>query len=167
MTPERSEYVDFSEPFIDTSLAILVRKDYGTNITSFADLANQTDIPYGAITYGSTMHSLSQSEDTVSKTLYEQMQNNPERLTNSIRDGVERVKNNRYAYILEASSAKYLVGQDCSLKYIEETHFPKHYAIALAKNSVHKEKFDSAIRQLKSSGELDIIYNKYWRKCQE
>ena len=159
--------MDFTEPFIDTSLAILVRKDYGTNITSFADLANQTDSPYGALNHGSTMHSLSQSEDTLAKQMYENMQNNPEVMTKSIWEGVERVKNSRYAYILEASSAKYLVGQDCSLKYIEETYFPKHYALALTKNSVHKEKFNTAIRQLKSSGELDTIYNKYWRKCQQ
>ena len=167
MTEWRSQYVDFTEPFIDTSLAILVRKDYGTNITSFADLANQTDIPYGALKFGSTTHSLSRSEDPVLKTMYEQMLTNPEVMTKSISDGLQRVENSRYAFIMEAIAAKYLVGQDCSLKYIEESYYPRHYAMALPKNSVYKEKFDSAIKQLKSSGKLDTIYNKYWLKCQQ
>ena len=159
--------MDFTEPFIDTSMAFIVRKDYGTNITSFADLANQTDISYGMLKVGRNIELMSESEDPVLKAMYERMQNNSEVMTNSNREGVGRARNNRYAYIMEASSAKYLIGHDCGFKYIEETYFPKQYAIALAKNSVHKEKFNTAIRQLKSSGELDTIYNKYWRKCQQ
>ena len=92
---------------------------------------------------------------------------NPEVLVTDYKEGIEKVKTTPFAFIIEKTSAEFIVGSDCDLTYIEDQNnlHNRQFAIALPKNSPHLEKFNSAIRQLKSSGRVETLMDRYRRKC--
>src|SRR5699024_4897855 len=85
------------------------------------------------------------------------------------REGVEKVKRERYAFIAESPFVEYVVQRDCSLAAIDDRrkHFQFEYAIAVPQGSPLKNRFSKAIRALRKSGRLAELKDKYWKsdKC--
>ncbi len=135
---------------------------------SFKDLADQHEILYGSYRMGSTYNSFSESRDPTIRKMYLYMARNPDVLVDNAKDGVDRVNNSRYAFIIESTFAEFLSGMYCNLTYIEDklNHFPRQYAIALPKDSSLKQSFNNAIKKLKANGTLNRLKAKYWsNKC--
>jgi len=169
VTDERKEFIDFTEPFMDSNLVILINTENAKNISSFQDLADQTDIEYGVIRWGMTYRLFSQSSDPVIRKMYLKMASNPENLLKNSKVGIDRVIGSRFAFIMESPTAEYLCGRYCDLTYIDDKtkYFVRHYAIAMPKDSVYTTEFSSAISQLKASGRLTQLKAKYWpNRCQ-
>ena len=145
----------------------MIHKNNAKNIHSFADLAQQTDIEYGAILMGSTYREFSLSTDPTLAALYRNMTNNPANLVQNRTEGVERVNNTNYAFFVERIFAEYVTGLHCDLTYIDDPnkYMPRQYAIALNKGSNYTERFNSAIKQLKLRQKIDSLKNRYWKKC--
>jgi ABC-type amino acid transport substrate-binding protein len=164
VTDARKKYVDFTEPFIETGISALIHKSNIGNMKSFKDLADQHEILYGSYRMGSTYNSFSESRDPTIRKMYLYMARNPDVLVDNSKEGVNRVNNSRYAFIIETSLAEFLSGKYCNLTYIEDklSHFPRQYAIALPKDSPLKKSFNNAIKELKASGTLDRLEAKYW-----
>ena len=96
------------------------------------------------------------------------MEANPNNYFRSLySEGVQRVKAFPFALITETSFAEYITGYNCDLTYIvdENNIFSHQYAMAVQKNSVYLDKFNTAIRQLKANGKIDRLRNRYWKKC--
>ncbi len=96
------------------------------------------------------------------------MANNPDNFVRTLSEGVDKVNTTRYALFVEKTFAEYITGINCNLTYIDDpnNYFPQQYAIALNKNSTYLEQFNSAIRQLKTNGNVtEALKNRYWKKC--
>lgn len=56
-------------------------------------------------------------------------------MTASNNDGIERVKNDNYAFFMESSSIEYAVERDCKLKGVGSLLDEKGYGIAMKKGT--------------------------------
>ena len=114
---------------------------------------------------GATSQQLSQSSDPTIRKMYTQMLREPEVFVNNAKEGVDRVNNTNYAFLVEGTFAEFLSGMYCELSYVEDrtNYFPRKFAIATPKGSMYTEKFSSEIRKMKKSGQLDKIKARYWR----
>jgi hypothetical protein len=165
----RKKFVDFTEPFMENSIAILINKKNAKNIHSFKDLAD-SDIKYGTYKMGSTYTLFWQSNDPTIRRMYTHMTRHPDDMVNNAKDGVDKVNGTRFAFLVESSFAEFLSGMYCDLTFIVDrnNYFPRQYAIALPKDSSYLNKFDHAIRRLKKSGQLDRIKGRYWKdRCED
>lgn len=62
------------------------------------------------------------------------MQANPQVMTSSNDEGVERVMNNNYAYIMESTSIEYIVQRNCEVTSVGGLLDSKGYGIAMRKS---------------------------------
>ena len=91
VTVKRKEFVDFSEPFMETNLSILIRKEFADNITSFKDLSEQTFIRYGIMKCCSTRQYFAQSNDSTIQKMYQYLEANPDNYVLGNKHGIEKV----------------------------------------------------------------------------
>ena len=145
----------------------MIHKNNAKIIHSFADLAQQTDIEYGAVLMGSTYRELSLSTDPTLTSLYNHIKINPANLVSSLIEGIERVNSTKYAIIVEKTFAEYMTGLHCDLTYIDDpnNYIPRQFAIALNKDSNYTNWINEKIKYLKTSGKIDGLRNRYWKKC--
>lgn len=170
VTDVRKKFVDFTDPFIETGIGILIHKRNAKNIRSFRDLADQTDVKYGTYRMSSTANLFAQSSDPVIRRMNAEMTRNPDVFVGNAKEGVDRVNTTRYAFLVESTLAEFLSKIYCDLQYIEDqvNYFPRQYAIAMPKDSIYTQKFNSALKKLKQNGQLDKIKARYWRdRCSE
>jgi glutamate receptor, ionotropic, invertebrate len=74
-------------------------------ISNVEDLANANGaIKYGAKGDGSTYNFFKDAEYPVYQKMYQFMSSNPDLLTSSNPEGLDRVKNENYAYFMESTS---------------------------------------------------------------
>ena len=170
VTDQRKGYVDFTEPIIETGIAILISRTNAQNISSFADLAQQSTIKYGIIRGGATQKLFALSSDPTMKAMFKVMAETPDSFVTSTWIAVDRVNSSSFAFIGEKSTFQYIAGHDCeSLAIVEDPNhtYPRNFAIALPKGSKHTLAFNSAINELKANGAMDRIKNKYWKTCDQ
>lgn len=162
----RARFVDFTLPFMEYGLAALIRRDilerYGNHIRTFKDLSEQTTIRYGVKKHGANLP-LFHDSPTVAK-MYSYMDTHPSVFVDGEREGLQRVKHERYAFISESPFVEYIVQRDCDLVAIDDRrrNFQFEYAIVVAKNSPLKNRFNRAIRQLRNDGKLRELKERYW-----
>ncbi|KAI2811080.1 hypothetical protein RDWZM_002109 [Blomia tropicalis] len=165
----RARFVDFTLPFMEFGLSALVRKEFVSDgrIRSFKDLSEQTELKYGVKKVGANLP-LFHNSPVVAK-MYSFMDTHPSVFVSGEREGVEKVKREKYAFIAESPFVEYVVQRDCSLAAIDDRrkNFQFEYAIAVPLNSPLKNRFSKAIRQLKRNGRLQELKDKYWKsdKC--
>lgn len=149
---------------MDYGLSALVRRDVlqGHNIRNFKDLSEQTSISYGVKKHGANLP-LFHDSPVVAK-MYSYIDTHPSVFVEGEREGLLKVKREKYAFITESTFAEYVVQRDCDLLAIDDRrkHFQFEYAIAVAKNSPLKDRFSKAIRQLRQSGRIKELKQKYW-----
>lgn len=149
MTDEREEVMDFSEPYYDAGIQILVREDSG--ITSFADLADKT---------------LAIKEGTASLTYVEEHYPNAKIVTFSTIDEayLEVQRGAADATIFDAPNMLYYVSQNpsCGCKVVGELEDACQYGILFPAGSENKEYFDAALEKFREDGTYDEIYNKWF-----
>ena len=72
-------------------------------IASFDDLASQTDIKYGFLAGGAVYVYFKFSKNAVDQRIFQAVTKDPSLLVNSNAEGVERVRNENYAFISEST----------------------------------------------------------------
>ncbi|OTF69206.1 glutamate receptor, ionotropic kainate 2-like protein, partial [Euroglyphus maynei] len=96
--------------------------------------------------------------------MYSYMDTHPSVFVDGEREGLQRVKQERYAFITESPFVEYIVQRECDLVAIDDRrrNFQFEYAIALPKNSPLKGRFNRAIRQLRNDGRIQELKQRYW-----
>lgn len=83
-------------------------------------------------------------------------------LVNSTSEGIRRVRQGGYAYLLESTTSEYVRQRDCSLMQIGDLLDSKGYGFGLQLNSKWTDSISSAILKLQEEGKVAQLYNKWW-----
>ena len=128
-----------------------------------------SDYAYGCIKDGNTYRYLTEVAegaefDAIRK--YFQTDEGEQNLVNSTSAGVERVRNEKYAFIMESMQALHEVNNpkngQCDLMTVGQPFGLRSYGFALKQGSDHREAFHHAILDLQQSGTLEYLEKKWW-----
>ncbi|KAK6633919.1 hypothetical protein RUM44_004526 [Polyplax serrata] len=135
-----------------------------TPIENAADLAEQTEISYGTLEGGSTMTFFRDSKIGIYQKMWTFMDSKrPSVFVSSYEEGVKRVLEGNYAFLMESTMLDYVVQRDCNLTQIGGLLDSKGYGIATPKGSPWRDKISLAILELQEKGITQILYDKWWK----
>ncbi|XP_030081704.1 glutamate receptor ionotropic, kainate 2 isoform X5 [Drosophila hydei] len=135
-----------------------------TPIESAADLADQTEIQYGTLEGGSTMTFFRDSKIGIYQKMWRYMENRKTSVfVKTYEDGIKRVMEGNYAFLMESTMLDYAVQRDCNLTQIGGLLDSKGYGIATPKGSPWRDKISLAILELQEKGIIQILYDKWWK----
>ncbi|XP_046833822.1 glutamate receptor ionotropic, kainate 2-like isoform X3 [Vespa crabro] len=157
-------------------LAIAVNIPSFTNVE---ELAKQKVIKYGAKSGGSTFeffknyaNSKEASYQTY-KDMYNYMMSNDDVLTKDNDEGLTKVLQENYAFLMESSSIEYIIQRECNVTKVGGLLDQKGYGIAMRKDSSYRHQLNTAILKLQESGRITELKKKWWTqkrgggKCEE
>lgn len=101
-----------------------------TPIENVEDLAAQNKISYGTLESGSTMTFFRDSRIETYQKMWRFMENRPNVFVGSYDEGVARVLEGNYAFLMESTMLDYMVQRDCNLTQIGGLLDSKGYGIA-------------------------------------
>ncbi|NLP40644.1 MAG: basic amino acid ABC transporter substrate-binding protein [Veillonellaceae bacterium] len=150
ITDERSQKVNFSQPYYKSGLSIVVKKD-NTTINSFKDLEGKRI----AVQIGTTSAKEAQK---IKNAQVREFNSNSEAYMELVNGGADAVVNdlpvNQY-YLAQTD------GKDAKL--VGEVANAEDYGLAVAKNNKElADKVNKALDELKKNGEYDKIYQKWF-----
>ncbi|KAK5910680.1 hypothetical protein CgunFtcFv8_004921 [Champsocephalus gunnari] len=132
-------------------------------IESPDDLADQTNIQYGTIHGGSTMTFFMNSRYQTYQRMWNYMYSKqPSVFVKSTEEGIARVINSKYAFLMESTMNKYYRSLNCNLTQIGGLLDTKGYGIGMALGSPYKEEITLGILQLQESNRLEILKRRWW-----
>uniref|UniRef100_A0A8C7CRJ8 Glutamate receptor n=1 Tax=Oncorhynchus kisutch TaxID=8019 RepID=A0A8C7CRJ8_ONCKI len=132
-------------------------------IESVDDLADQTAIEYGTMHGGSTMTFFQNSRYQTYQRMWNFMHSKqPSVFVKSTEEGIARVVNSNYAYLLESTMNEYYRQRNCNLTQIGGLLDTKGYGIGMPVGSVYRDEFDLAILKLQEDNRLEILKRKWW-----
>uniref|UniRef100_A0A8C1HEW8 Glutamate receptor n=1 Tax=Cyprinus carpio carpio TaxID=630221 RepID=A0A8C1HEW8_CYPCA len=132
-------------------------------IESVDDLADQTAIQYGTMHGGSTMTFFQNSRYQTYQRMWNFMYSKqPSVFVKSTEEGIARVLNSNYAYLLESTMNEYYRQRNCNLTQIGGLLDTKGYGIGMPLGSVYRDEFDLAILKLQEENRLEILKRKWW-----
>ncbi|XP_021925438.1 glutamate receptor ionotropic, kainate 2 isoform X1 [Zootermopsis nevadensis] len=135
-----------------------------TPIENAADLAEQTEISYGTLEGGSTMTFFRDSKIGIYQKMWRFMDSKrPSVFVSSYEEGVTRVLDGNYAFLMESTMLDYAVQRDCNLTQIGGLLDSKGYGIATPKGSPWRDKISLAVLELQEKGIIQILYDKWWK----
>lgn len=149
ITEERKKSIDFSDPYYDSGLILMVHKD-NTEIRSIADVDGKTV----GTRQGSTSH------DYLREHTEAEIEAFPG-IVNAYLD----VKNKRLdAALYDLPNVKYSIAQngDGKLKTVGDVLQGQSYGIAFPKGSELVDDVNQALKTLKENGTYDELYKKYF-----
>ncbi|XP_044316488.1 glutamate receptor ionotropic, kainate 2 isoform X2 [Drosophila rhopaloa] len=133
-------------------------------IESASDLADQTEISYGTLEGGSTMTFFRDSKIGIYQKMWRYMENRKAAVfVKTYEDGIKRVMEGSYAFLMESTMLDYAVQRDCNLTQIGGLLDSKGYGIATPKGSPWRDKISLAILELQEKGIIQILYDKWWK----
>ncbi|KAI3353755.1 hypothetical protein L3Q82_004987 [Scortum barcoo] len=141
-------------------------------IESVDDLADQTAIEYGTMHGGSTMTFFQNSRYQTYQRMWNFMHSKqPSVFVKSTEEGIARVLNSNYAYLLESTMNEYYRQRNCNLTQIGGLLDTKGYGIGMPlvnlaplfpAGSVYRDEFDLAILKMQEDNRLEILKRKWW-----
>ncbi|XP_065350070.1 glutamate receptor ionotropic, kainate 2 isoform X4 [Cloeon dipterum] len=135
-----------------------------TPIENAAELAEQTEITYGTLEGGSTKTFFRDSKIGIYQKMWRFMESKrPSVFVDSYEEGIKRVLEGNYAFLMESTMLDYAVQRDCNLTQIGGLLDSKGYGIATPKGSPWRDKISLAILELQEKGTIQILYDKWWK----
>ncbi|KAM7421160.1 hypothetical protein PAMA_015358 [Pampus argenteus] len=132
-------------------------------IESPDDLADQTNIEYGTIHGGSTMTFFMNSRYQTYQRMWNYMNSKqPSVFVKSTEEGIVRVVNSKYAFLLESTMNEYHRGLNCNLTQIGGLLDTKGYGIGMPLGSPFRDEITLAILQLQENNRLEILKRRWW-----
>ncbi|XP_048850130.1 glutamate receptor ionotropic, kainate 5-like isoform X1 [Brienomyrus brachyistius] len=132
-------------------------------IKSPDDLADQTNIQYGTIHGGSTMTFFMNSRYQTYQRMWNYMYSKqPSVFVKSTEEGVARVLNSKYAFLLESTMNEYHRRLNCNLTQIGGLLDTKGYGIGMPLGSPFRDEITLAILQLQENNRLEILKRRWW-----
>ncbi|KAH8269756.1 hypothetical protein KR018_000414 [Drosophila ironensis] len=137
-------------------------------IENAEDLATQTEISYGTLESGSTMTFFRDSMIETYKKMWRNMDNRKfSAFTSTYEDGINRVNQGNYAFLMESTMLDYIIQRNCNLTQIGGLLDTKGYGIATPKGSPWRDKISLAILELQEKGDIQMLYDKWWKNSEE
>ncbi|KAK4291014.1 hypothetical protein Pmani_036144, partial [Petrolisthes manimaculis] len=137
-----------------------------TPIEGAEDLAAQTDISYGSLAGGTTTTFFRDSKIETYQKMWRFMENKkPSVFVQSYDEGVRRVLEGNYAFLMESSMLDYYVQRNCNLTQIGGLLDSKSYGIATPMGSPWRDKISLAILELQEKGVIQVLYNRWWKNA--
>ncbi len=172
VTEHRQKVVAFTEPFLHVSATLLLRKPpqgQTLHIRSVSDLVRQSEIQFGTLNTGLILYSFRNSNETLYKVMYRKMTRfKPSALTETNEEGINRVRTEKYAFVIPSTIGDYISKQKpCDLMIVDNFLMNRGFALALHKNSPLLKDLNEAMSQLRASGFLDRLYDKWWTQHSE
>lgn len=182
MTSKRMEILDFSLPFLSTTVTVLMKSDdvawnlhrgsqgmmatpsLPANPTTVQQLLNMTNTRFGCYGGGSTHQMLKSTHQSE----HQQIFSNIDALQGSNGEGVEKVKSESgFGMVMEKMSADYEVGKDksCRLYTVGQLTYV-NYGFGFAKGSDLREMFSRGILKVTVSGKMFSLLNKWFPENQ-
>ncbi|XP_059411730.1 glutamate receptor ionotropic, kainate 5 isoform X2 [Carassius carassius] len=137
-------------------------------IGSADDLADQTNIQYGTILGGSTMTFFMNSRYQTYQRMWNYMYSKqPSVFVKSTEEGIARILNSRYAFLLESTMNEYHRRLNCNLTQIGGLLDTKGYGIGMPLGSPFRDEITLGILQLQENNRLEILKRRWWEggKC--
>ncbi|XP_029307668.1 glutamate receptor ionotropic, kainate 5 isoform X2 [Cottoperca gobio] len=132
-------------------------------IESPDDLADQTNIEYGTIHGGSTMTFFMNSRYQTYQRMWNYMNSKqPNVFVKSTEEGIARVVNSKYAFLMESTMNEYHRGLNCNLTKIGGLLDTKGYGIGMPLGSPFRDELTLAILQLQENNRLEILKRRWW-----
>lgn len=152
ITDERTQKVNFSQPYYKSGLSIVVKKD-NTTINNFKDLEGKRI----AVQIGTTS---AKEAAKIKDAKVREFNSNSEAYMELVNGGADAVVNdlpvNQY-YLTQTGSK--------DAKLVGEVANAEEYGLAVAKNNKElADKVNKALDELKKNGEYDKIYQKWFGK---
>ncbi|XP_064627054.1 glutamate receptor ionotropic, kainate 2-like isoform X3 [Lineus longissimus] len=134
-------------------------------IQSAEDLSKQTDIKYGTIINGSTYTFFKTSKIATYERMWNFMSSQPESVfVNSTTQGIEKVHQGGYAYLLESTMNEYFTQRQCDLMMVGGLLDSKGYGIGTPRGSPYRDILSDAILRLQEEQKLQLLYNEWWKE---
>uniref|UniRef100_A0A674P878 Glutamate receptor n=1 Tax=Takifugu rubripes TaxID=31033 RepID=A0A674P878_TAKRU len=132
-------------------------------IESPDDLADQTNIEYGTIHGGSTMTFFMNSRYQTYQRMWNYMKSKqPGVFVKSTEEGIARVVNSKYAFLMESTMNEYHRGLNCNLTQIGGLLDTKGYGIGMPLGSPFRDEITLAVLQLQENNRLEILKRRWW-----
>uniref|UniRef100_A0A3B3ZHH3 Glutamate receptor n=1 Tax=Periophthalmus magnuspinnatus TaxID=409849 RepID=A0A3B3ZHH3_9GOBI len=132
-------------------------------IESADDLADQTNIQYGTIHGGSTMTFFMNSRYQTYQRMWNYMYSKqPSVFVKSTEEGIARVLNSKYAFLMESTMNEYYRSTNCNLTQIGGLLDTKGYGIGMPLGCPYRDEITLGILQLQESNRLEILKRRWW-----
>ncbi|XP_016123340.1 glutamate receptor ionotropic, kainate 5-like [Sinocyclocheilus grahami] len=140
ITSEREKVIDFSKPFMTLGISIL----YRVHITSSPPLFQ---------------NSRYQTYQRMWNYMYSKQ---PSVFVKSTEEGIARVLNSKYAFLLESTMNEYHRSLKCNLTQIGGLLDTKGYGIGMPFGSPFRDEISLAVLQLQENNRLEILKRRWW-----
>ena len=159
--------MDFTEPYMDTNLAVLLHKN--STIKSLDDLLH-SNYSYGTLDMGWNKAIMMSSTREPYAAMWSQMASSEDQswFVHNNEQGVMRVLDEDFGYILRKPMAEYFAEKDCRLHFIEMALGNEGYGFALPKHSHGRlGEFNVIFRDMHRMGRIEEIKKRWWysRPC--
>lgn len=135
-----------------------------TPIENVEDLAAQSKISYGALDGGSTMTFFRDSKIQTYQKMWKFMEAYSDQVfVKSYEEGVERVLEGNYAFLMESTMLDYMVQRNCNLTQVGGLLDSKGYGIATPMGSPWRDRISLTILDLQEKGIIQMLYDKWWK----
>ncbi|XP_042896248.1 glutamate receptor ionotropic, kainate 2-like [Parasteatoda tepidariorum] len=135
-------------------------------INNANELANQEKIKYGCLEDGSTHRFFKDANLTTYKKMNEFMKkHHAEVMVKSNDEGIRKVKEGNYAYLMEVTSIEYKTERECNLTQVGSPLDSKSYGIAIKKDR-HKLRdwLSKGVLKLTEEGKLHTFKERWWKQ---
>ena len=166
-TKHRAKVIDFTDPYMEVASTLLLRKPpiaTELKIKTARDLLSQSEIKYGTLDTGVIIRAFKNTNDTVYRMLWRKMQRfDPSVFTTTNEKGIERVRQEKYAFIIPSSIGEYIAMRlPCDLVTVDRFLMKRGYSLAVQKDSPLLLDINRALYILNDIGDLDELYRKWW-----
>ncbi|KAI8046451.1 hypothetical protein M5D96_002661 [Drosophila gunungcola] len=145
--------------------AFLTVESLVTPINDADDLSkNKGGVNYGAKIGGATFNFFKESNYPTYQRMYEFMRDNPQYMTNTNQEGVDRVENSNYAFLMESTTIEYITERRCTLTQVGALLDEKGYGIAMRKNWPYRDTLSQAVLEMQEQGLLTKMKTKWWQE---
>ncbi|RWS10335.1 glutamate receptor-like protein, partial [Dinothrombium tinctorium] len=134
-------------------------------LTEVDDLLRYSDVEYGVLKYSSSYEFFQRSKKAAEARMWEYMVQNPHVFTETVAEGIERVRESdgKYALFVNSATIEYLNEREpCDTMKVGENLNEEGFGIATRQNSKLASRLNIAVLQLKESGLLFTLRNKWW-----
>ncbi|CAH8662097.1 unnamed protein product [Schistosoma haematobium] len=144
--------------------AFLTVENMKSPIESAEDLANQEKIKYGTLKSGSSRDFFRTSSLPTFKKMGEFMDKYPDATVSTTQEGIERVLQGNYAFILESTWNEYYAQRDCRLTQVGTLLDSKGYGIGFPQGSPWRDPVSKSILKLQNAQILAKLKRIWWNE---